>query len=187
MKPNLKATKTSKKNKKVAAILGFLFGPLGYLYIGWKYALMSLILFSIFTIVSMFLNLDLYSLEIYARFFARLPIMIVFGWKAYTICSIQNKLIEANDSFANRLHSFPIVTMAMTDLLIGVGMFYSGGLCIYASLKIIFGNNLFKGLVLLVVGTPIIVWTANFLFSIIAAGIDTIVSQKENNIFKPKK
>lgn len=40
------------KNPKVAALLGFLFGPLGLLYISWQQALLALILFLLVSVAT---------------------------------------------------------------------------------------------------------------------------------------
>jgi hypothetical protein len=51
----------------------------------------------------------------------RYVILPVLAWKAF-ICSVRNALIEA----AKALNSFPIAAMAMSDLLVRVGMVYAG-------------------------------------------------------------
>jgi len=41
----------AKENPVVAAILSFIFGPLGYLYVGWRYAIMALAVLLTFVLV----------------------------------------------------------------------------------------------------------------------------------------
>lgn len=165
-----------KKNPIIAGVLGLLFGPFGYIYINWRYFLMSLVVFTIFTLIFIFLGLDIALLPPgLGRFFVRLPLILIFGWKAYTICSVRNALIDAKDSEVNLLNSFPVVTMAMTDLLVGIGKFYSGAICIYGSVRIFLGGSLLIGFLCLI-GTPLVMYVAGVLFGLIGMGIDTLVA-----------
>ncbi len=175
-----------KKNPIIAAVLSFIFGPLGYLYIGWKYLIMALVVFAIFTGVLMLVNLDpaLFSPEV--RLLIRLPIWLVLAAKAYAICSVRNAMIDAKDEGVNALNTFPFVAMAMSDLLVGIGMVYAAAIGIYASVKLFLIGKLLKGFLYLIIGTPILIWIASLAFGLIAMGIDALFAKGAENIFRKR-
>ncbi len=79
-----------KKSPILAAILGFLFGPLGYLYIGWRYAIVALCVFLLFIFVLTVTNFPIPALIKYV-------ILAVFAWKGFTIVTVRNELIDSQD------------------------------------------------------------------------------------------
>jgi hypothetical protein len=175
-----------KKSPTAGAILGFIFGPFGYIYIGWKYALMGVAVYTVFFLILMPLDLDPAILRTLpgGRFMVHLPLAIVFAWKAYTICSLRNALIEAEDERATMLNTFSVAGMAMTDLLVGIAIIYAGALGIYLSVITFLGGNLVKSLVYLAIGTPVLVWIASIVFGFIAAGIDILFAKGAENFFR---
>jgi hypothetical protein len=108
-----------KKSPVLAAALGFIFGPLGSFYIGWRYAIMALAVFSIFVVV---LTATAFPIRSWVKF----VILAVLAWKAFTICSTRNHLIETHDQHVGALNTFPIAAMAMSDLLVGIRLFLCG-------------------------------------------------------------
>lgn len=166
-----------KKSPALAAVLSLFFGPLGYLYIGWRYAVMAVGVFVVFVLV---LSIPDFPIPRWMKY----VILPVLAWKAFTICSVKNSLIEARDDSAKALDTFPIAAMAMSDLLVGLGMIYAGALGLYASTVLLLDGSIIKGLLMLVVGTPALVWIATMVFGLIAAGIDAAFAKGAENVFR---
>ncbi|PIU61852.1 MAG: hypothetical protein COS84_10825 [Armatimonadetes bacterium CG07_land_8_20_14_0_80_40_9] len=175
-----------KKNPIIAAVLSFVFGPFGYLYIGWKYFIMAFVMFAVFIAVLILTNLDPAVLLPDTRRWLKFPLLMVLAWKAYTICSVRNALIDAKDENVNALNSFPIVAMAMSDLLVGIGMVYAAAIGIYVSVKMFLIGNLVKGFLYLIIGTPVLVWIASLAFGLIAMGIDALFAKGAENVFRKR-
>lgn len=88
----------------------------------------------------------------------RYPLLLVYAWKAHTICTVRNGFIDAQDEKAKMVSTFPVAAMAMADLLVGLATFYAGALGVFASYLIFCGGSVLKGLLMLLVGTPALVW-----------------------------
>ena len=54
-------------------------------------------------------------------------------------------------------------------------MCFAAAICVYAGVIAMFDGAVLKGLALLVVGTPFLVWMASMVFGFIAFGIDAAV------------
>lgn len=173
-----------KKNPIIATILSLLFGPFGYLYIGWKYFIMALTMVTIFIAILALVDLDPAVLTSKASFWVSIPLRIVLAWKAYKICSLRNNLIDTKDKNLNAIDTFPFIVMATSDLLVGMGTFYVGAIGIYASIQMFFIGNLLKGFLYLLIVTPILIKIAEFVFGLIAMGIDALFIKKIENIFR---
>lgn len=171
------SSRASRKNPFVAAILSFVFGPLGYLYIGWRYAVLAAAVLAIFVFILEAINFPIPAWMKYV-------ILVVFAWKASTIVSVRNELIDAENEDVHALNTFPFAAMAMSDLLVGVGTFYAGAIGLYAAARLLLEGGLLRGLLVLLVGTPLLVWIASLVFGLIAMGIDAIFVSKMKNIFR---
>ena len=88
-----------KKSPTLAALLGFIFGPFGFLYIGWRYAVLALLVFSIFGVV-------LFVVDFPIPTWMKYVILLVSAWKGYTICLVRNQLIDSEDDNIRILNSF---------------------------------------------------------------------------------
>jgi hypothetical protein len=166
-----------KKSPILAAVLSFFFGPLGYLYIGWRYAVLALFVFIAFVIVLSVTNFPIPTWMKYV-------ILAVLAWKGFTIVSVRNALIDSQDEHVSALNTFPVAAMAMSDLLVGFGIFYAGAIGLYATAILILKGSVLKGLLLLFLGTPFLVWIASVAFGFLAMGIDAIFASKMENIFR---
>lgn len=163
-----------KKNPIVAFILGVIFGPLGYLYIGWRYALLAFGVILVFTLV---INVAGFPLPVWVPY----VVLFVFGYKAHTICSARNELVERGEfDQVQNLNSFPFAVMAMSDLLVGIGLFYTAILGLWVSVLLILGGSVLAGLAMLFIGTPILVWISSLVFGLIALGVDSLAGGDEN-------
>jgi hypothetical protein len=166
-----------KKSPVLAAVLSFVLGPLGYLYIGWRYAVMGLVVFAVFQFVLAITDLPFPHWVGYV-------VVAVYAWKAFTICSVKNHLIETNDKDCILLDTFPAAAMAMSDLLVGVGMFYGGAMGLYVTTRLLLAGNVFHGLSALLLGTPALVWVGSLVFGFVALGIDAVFTGGAENLFR---
>jgi hypothetical protein len=169
--------KMQKKNPVIAAVLSLLLGPLGYFYIGWRYAVMAILIFLLYGIVPALAGFEL-------PMWMQYLILPVLAWKAYTICSVRNALIESADPQARALDSFPVAAMTLSDLLVGMGMVTAGALGVYASGLMFLDGQVLRSLGLLLIGTPVLVCLATLVFGFIAAGIDLMFVRGAENVFR---
>jgi hypothetical protein len=170
-------TRTGRKSPLVAGVLSFVFGPIGYLYIGWRYAVLGLAVLAIFATVLALINFPIPAWMKYV-------ILGVFAQKAYAFVSVRNELIDAESTEVSALDTFPVAAMAMSDLLVGVGMFYAGTVGLYVAVRLLLEGSVLRGLLVFLVGTPVLVWIANLAFGLIALGIDAIFAPRMKNVFR---
>jgi hypothetical protein len=71
------------KSPALAAVLSLFFGPLGYLYVGWRYGVMAVGAFVLFVLV---LSVAHFPLPRWMKY----VILPVLAWKAFTVCSVRN-------------------------------------------------------------------------------------------------
>jgi hypothetical protein len=175
-----------RKSPVVAAALSFVFGPLGYFYLGWRYGLLAPITLVAFATLldlggSLLLGVDL----IWAtRSWIWFPVHCAFASKAYRVASVRNELIEAGDANVFALSSFSVAAMAMADLLAGLGMFVGIGLGLFLGLKLFMAGSILRGLLMLIVGTPVLAGIGTFLFGLVAMGIELVFYRRVENVFK---
>jgi hypothetical protein len=166
-----------KKSPTLAAALSLFFGPLGYLYIGWRYAVVAVGAFAVVGTVVAVAGFDVPPWMKYV-------ILPVLAWKAFTICSVANAMIEADDDNANALNSFPVAAMAMSDLVVAFGMISAASVGLYVSGVLLLQRSIIKGLLVLFVGTPALVWIATVAFGLIADAIDAAFARGADNVFR---
>jgi hypothetical protein len=165
------------KNPVVAAILSFIFGPLGYLYLGWRYTIIAFVVFGIFVLVLTIIDFPIPG-------WMKFVTLAVLAWKAFTICSVRNRMIENEDNNIAILNTFPIAAMAMSDLLVGMAMGYAGAIGIYAAAILFLEGSPFRGLFALLIGTPVLVWIATIVFGFVAMGLDALFVRSAENFFR---
>jgi len=156
------------KRPLLAALLSFLFGPFGYLYIGWRYAVMAAVMWFVFVGV-------LVAADVPMPPALKLVVFAVFAWKAFTICQVRNHLIENGDDHVRFLDTFWCATLAMTDLLVGIAMFYAAALGLLTTVHLMLGGRVGGGLFMLLLGTPALVRIASMVFGLIATGMDAMI------------
>jgi hypothetical protein len=166
-----------KKSPTLAGLLGFIFGPFGFLYIGWRYAVLALLVFLIFGTVLTMIDFPIPAWMKYV-------ILLVSAWKGYTICAVRNQLIDSEDENIGLLNSFPFAAMAMSDLLVGIAIFFAAAIGLYAAGVMFFDGNVIKASLMLVIGTPVLVWAASLLFGFIAMGLDALFAKGAANVFR---
>ncbi|MBS1829571.1 MAG: hypothetical protein JST93_29995 [Acidobacteria bacterium] len=167
------------KSPHIAAVLSLLFGPLGFLYIGWKFAVCG------FSAIVLFVAADwLIGLPIATP--GRYIILPVFAWKGATITALLNK---CKGDAPRQFHTFPMAILASTDLLVGLAMCFAGAVAVYEGASRIRNGETGEGLAVLALGAPIAIQIAGLIFDIIASTIDSWVMSHfpgTKNIFRHK-
>jgi hypothetical protein len=158
-------------------MLSFVFGPFGYLYVGWRYAVMTLAVFVLYFLV---LALAGFTLPEWMKYI----ILPVLAWKAFRICSIRNAMLESGDDQAKVMNTFPIAAMAMADLLVGLGMVTAGALGLYVSGLMFMDGRIVRGLTTLIIGTPALVCITTLVFGLIADAINALFFIGAENVFR---
>jgi len=166
----------TRRRPVIAALLGLLFGPLGYLYLGWRYAVIAMVVVLVFVGVLMVVDFDPAGMPA-VRDWIRYPMLLAFSWRAYKLCTIRNALVEAQDPKVTRPSSFPVAAMYMAELLVELAVVYALALGIFGTYLLVARGHIIKGLLMLLVGTPVIVWLGSLLFGFISMGVQmTIMS-----------
>lgn len=166
-----------RKSPVVAAILSFIFGPFGYLYLGWRYTVMAFVVFAIFVLVLTIIDFPIPG-------WMKFVTLAVLAWKAFTICSVRNRMIDIDDKDVAILNTFPIAAMGMSDLLVGMAMGYAGAIGIFVAGKLLSEGSPFRALFALLIGTPVLVWIASIVFGFIAMGLDALFARSAGNFFR---
>lgn len=160
-----------KRRRPVAAgALGLVFGPLGYLYLGWRFAVIAMLLVLIFVGVLTVVDFDPAGMP-GVRDWIRYPMLLAFAWRAYRLCVIRNALIEAQDPKAARPASFPVVAMSMAELLVELAVVYAVALGLFGTYLLLSKGSIVKALLMLFLGTPVLAWLGSLLFGFLSMGI----------------
>jgi hypothetical protein len=176
----MRATRAHSRRPKspvLALVLSLIFGPFGYLYIGWRYAVMAIAVCVIFVLVIAFVQFPFPS-------WIKYIILAVLGWKGWTIVSVRNAVLIEDPEIAEKLDTFPLVAMAMSDLLVGIGMFYAAAIGLYIGVNLVIQGAALKGVLVIVLGTPALVCLTILGFGVIASAIDAIVAPQMRNLFR---
>jgi hypothetical protein len=170
------------KNPAVAGALALVGGPLGFLYVGWRYALAAAVVFLSFIFVFTFL------LPVPSWFkYVNLP---VFAFMAYRICDKLNGLADRGQHRgALASHTLPVAVFAMTSMLPLLAGFDSAVLGVVTAIPQFLEGDLSSGLLMLLLVTPLFVVLNFVLFLLIGTGIDRavikIVPAAPRYIFRP--
>ncbi len=156
-----------KKHPAIAAILALVLGPLGYFYIGWRYALTAAIVFVIFVVIFSFLLFVPPWLK-----YVNLPVL---AFMAVGICQIHNTIIDAEHPDAFAFHTIPVAVFAMTTLLPVLAAVDTAAIGIFIAVQRMIDDETGKGLLILFLATPFLTLVHLFAFSLIASGIDWLV------------
>jgi hypothetical protein len=158
-------TDSRRRNPKVAAVLGLVAGPLGFLYVGWRYALAGTVVFGAVIGVSALL-LRVPSWLIYAN----LP---VFAFLAYTICETLNGIEDKGPSRSTLAsNTLPVAVFAMTRALPLIAAVSAGAMGVTTAFSQLTGGHVGGALLMAALVTPIFVVASIALGALIAVGID---------------
>jgi hypothetical protein len=156
------------KDPTRAGVLALVTGPLGFLYLGWRYGLAAIVVFpSVMLVVAFLLPVPSWLM------FVNLPVLAVI---AYRICEKLNNLVdEGQHRRAVASKTLPVAVFAMTSslpLLAAVNAAVTG---ITTTTSLLMGGVFGSGLITLLLVTPIFV-VVNFVLGVaVAAGIDHAV------------
>jgi len=156
-----------KKHPAIAAVLTLIFGPFGYLYIGWRYALSCSIIFVIFTI--------LLSVALFVPIWLKYVTVLVLAFWSVQICQIRNIIINEKHFDAFAFNTFPVAVFAMTTLLPILTIVDTVAIGIFVSVRRMIGGEIGKSLIILLLATPFLCFVLYFVSSLIACGIDKLV------------
>ena len=170
------------KNPTTAGVLALVAGPLGFLYLGWHYAVAATGVFAgVILVVAFVLPVPTWLV------FVNLP---VFAFIASRICEKLNSLVDDGQhrgALASR--TLPVAVFAMTSslpLLAGVNSAVMG---VTTAVPQFMNGDVGSGLFTLLLVTPVFV-VANFVMGVlIAAGIDhgvlRVAPDAPRHIFPP--
>ena len=153
------------KDPKVAGYWALATGPLGFLYIGWRYALAGTVVFVSVIGVSMFL-LPIPSWLIVVNF----P---VFGLQAYRTCETLNGFVDQGQQrsiLASR--TLPVAVFAMTSALPLLAAVNAGVMGVVTAISQLMGGHVGGALIMALLVTPIFVAVNFVVGALVAAGID---------------
>ena len=160
----------TKRKPVLAGIFGLVFGPLGYFYLGWRFAVIAMLLVLVFVGVLMVVDFDPAGMP-GVRDWIRYPMLLAFAWRAYKLCTVRNALIEAQDAKAAKPASFPVVAMSMAEFLVELAVIYAIALGLFGSYLLFSRGSIVMGLLILLLGTPVMAWLGSLLFGFISMGL----------------
>ena len=160
----------SKKNPAVAGALALVGGPLGFLYVSWRYALAATVLFLGSVLVFTFLVVPPWLK------YVNLP---AFSYMAYRICERLNDVEDGRQSSGERRSdTLPVAVFAMTSMLPLLAGFDAAVSGVAVSLKKNVRGDIGGALWMLFLVTPLLV-AVSFVFSVVlATGINRVVVTK---------
>ena len=169
------------KNPRVAGGLALVTGPIGFLYIGWRYALAATVVF-----LSIIMVFALLPVPFWLKY-VNLPL---FAFVAHRICQKLNRLVDRElhrDALAS--NTLPVAVFAMTSMLPLLAGVHSAVMGVTTAVSPFMGGDVGRGLFMLLLVTPIFV-AVNFVgFALIATLIDRVVLRSDpaaaRHIFPP--
>jgi hypothetical protein len=159
-----------RKNPTVAGALALVGGPLGFLYVGWRYAVAATVLFLSSILVFTFLVVPPWFK------YVNLP---VFSFMAYRICEKLNGFVDEGQHRSVLLSgTLPVAVFAMTSMLPLLAAFDSAVFGVAIAVPQLVRGDVGGGLLMLLVVTPLLA-ALSFVFSaVLATGIDRVVLTK---------
>ena len=169
------------KNPRVAGGLALVTGSLGFLYIGWRYALAATVVF-----LSIIMVFALLPVPFWLKY-VNLPL---FAFMAHRICQKLNRLVDRElhrDALAS--NTLPVAVFAMTSMLPLLAGVHSAVMGVTTAVSPFMGGDVGRGLFMLLLVIPIFV-AVNFVgFALIATLIDRVVLRSDpaaaRHIFPP--
>ncbi len=156
---------TKRKDPRVAGALALVGGPIGFLYLGWRYALAATVLFLALLMAFAFL--------LFAPPWLKYVNLPAFAFMAYTICERLNDLLERGQHRAVlEAKSLPVAVFALTSMLPLLAAFDSAVFGVATALPQLMRGDIGGGLMLLLVVTPLLALASFVGFVLIASLID---------------
>ena len=159
---------SNKKNPVVAGALALVGGPLGFLYVGWPYALAATGVFLGLIAIFAFLFFVPPWLK-----FVNLPF---FAFMAYAICDRLNGLAEQGQHRGAAVsQTLPVAVFAMSSMLPLLAAFDSAVYGVAIAVPRLMEGDVGGGLLMLLLVTPLFAVLNFAFFVVIATGIDRVV------------
>lgn len=161
--------RVSRKRPWVAAILAVVFGPLGLIYLGWRYALTFLIA------VGAFLAFTSSGMGFGTATWVRYVTLLLIAYKAFILAKTRNEALENDDDILLRASmSFPIAVVASTDLFVGLATVYTGISIAVIGLDSLLAGAFLRGLVIVLLGVPVLTFLIHLFLGMLTGIIDAI-------------
>ena len=158
------------KNPAVAGVLALVGGPLGFLYVGWRYALAATVVFLGFILF--------FSVLLLVPSWFKYVNLPVFGFMAYGICKKLNGLLgRGQQRRALASNTMPVAVFAMTSMLPLLAGFDTAVLGVATAIPQLIRGDVGGGLLMLLLVTPLFVVLNFVFFVVIATGIDRVVTR----------
>ena len=156
---------SKRKDPKVAGVLALVAGPLGFLYVGWRYAVAAIVVFVSVIGVSAFL-LPIPSWLIYVN----LPVL---AFLAYRTCETLNDFVDKGQHRSVlQYDTLPVAIFAMTSALPLLAAVNAGAMGVTTAFSRFAGGDIGAALFMVSLVTPLLVVVNFVLGALIAAGID---------------
>ncbi len=157
-----------KKNPRTAGALALVAGPVGFLYVGWRYALAATVVFLSLIVVFTYL-LPVPSWLKYVN----LP---VFAYMAHRICATHNRIAVGGpnrETLASR--TLPVAVFSMTSMLPLLAGANAAVMGLTAAFSPFLDGEVGRGLFMLLLVTPLLILVTFVGFVLIATLIDRAV------------
>jgi len=154
----------SQKNPTIAGVLSLLFGPLGYIYIGFNFLVAGITIFVIIGIVISILNFP------YPSFFKYLQ-LLVYAYFGHKFALLSNVLASDEGLSVKEYKSMGFAFYLMTHVMMALVQFYAIVIGLYFVYHSFAQGKIFAGILLLFFGIGFVQYFLNFIFAMISLGI----------------
>lgn len=166
-----------RKNPTLAVILILFFGPIGFLYLGWRYALLAFALLVFFVLA---LSVIGFPVPWWMKYF----ILPALAYKGYKGATFTNKMISEGDEDIRYLSTFPGAVVAMSDALVLIAVVYCLAIGIFTSFQMLLAGRIGSGLVFLFLATPILTAIAYFVFGFVSGSLTGMAEERLTHLIE---
>jgi hypothetical protein len=157
----------SRKNPAVAAGLALIAGPVGFLYIGWRYAIAATVVFVAFVAI--------FDVLLFVPSWLKYINVAVLAYMAVEVCEIWSRVLDASHPNALALNTFPVAIFSMTSLLPILAAADTAVVGLYFAAEAFAHGELGRALLIAIVATPFLATVHLLGFSIVAGLLDRLV------------
>ncbi|MEA1964705.1 MAG: hypothetical protein U9O41_06215 [Candidatus Aerophobetes bacterium] len=168
----MKTAHLAKKSPHLAALLVFIFGPIGFFYLGWQLVIACIMMLASFYLIVTLMGFGWFLSIWWVDW-------IIFGfiaYKAYSIVSAAKESILFDEDYEEIFGSgYSFALIMMSDTMTGIAMGLATAAGLYMTIISIFvEKKVLLGLVMFFIGTPALVYLANMIFGFIAMMVDSL-------------
>ncbi len=161
----------ARKRPALAAFLVVIFGPLGVFYLGWQPACAYLLVYVAFSLLMYALGFG----SVLGNPEGHLMVSGFLAYKAHAfVKGVQQGTFSRHslDEVGGPLRCWILIS---TDAMVGMSMGLAAAVGLIASYSLMFvRGQAGRGIALLLVGTPVMIAVAGFVFGFLALGIDAV-------------